>query len=376
MFLKDDKVLTKLAVGDIVANGLKYHAMCLVVFRRRYDEAICKITDDDDTIRKPIEEMLAVIDEDISLGRTCFPLKEIHKEVCQRKKHLGDCSDINRTRLKEIVLERFPILKEELGFRREVLLVTIPELKDLVTSSYKTKSLTDDYRMLANVALICRREIVKHCKNNSFSVIKDGFPEQCQETSVPDALEFLLRMIINGPASENNSDTKQGILSIAQLICFHCTKKAKVSTCNETPLPVYLGFLIHSQFRSSQFVDDLAGLGLSISYSRVLYLEKKLGHKVLEQFANEKVVCPSNLRRGLFTVAAVDNIDHNPSSTTSSGSFHGTAISLFQARTCIDDGEKRELPISETGHMKISLPDEYTTIPSLCYKPKCSLPDR
>ena len=64
MFLKDDKVLTKLAVGDIVANGLKYHAMCLVVFRRRYDEAICKITDDDDTIRKPIEEVLAMIDEE------------------------------------------------------------------------------------------------------------------------------------------------------------------------------------------------------------------------------------------------------------------------------------------------------------------------
>ena len=33
---------------------------------------------------------------------------------------------------------------------------------------------------------------------------------------------------------------------------------------------------------------------------------------------------------GLFTVGALENIDYNPSSTTTQGSFHGTGISLFQ----------------------------------------------
>ena len=32
----------------------------------------------------------------------------------------------------------------------------------------------------------------------------------------------------------------------------------------------------------------------------------------------------------IFTTATVDNIDHNPSSMTATGSFHGTGISLFQ----------------------------------------------
>ena len=36
------------------------------------------------------------------------------------------------------------------------------------------------------------------------------------------------------------------------------------------------------------------------------------------------------MRRGLFTIAAVDNIDHNPSSATAKASFHGTGISLMQ----------------------------------------------
>ena len=34
------------------------------------------------------------------------------------------------------------------------------------------------------------------------------------------------------------------------------------------------------------------------------------------QFHIEQVVCPPKLCGGVFTSAAVDNIDHNPSSTT------------------------------------------------------------
>lgn len=53
------------------------------------------------------------------------------------------------------------------------------------------------------------------------------------------------------------------------------------------------------------------------------------------------MVCPSKLRKGLFTTAAVDNIDHNPSSTSAQDSFHGTAISLVQHPTTQESGESR-----------------------------------
>ena len=44
-------------------------------------------------------------------------------------------------------------------------------------------------------------------------------------------------------------------------------------------------------------------------------------------FHRRGVVSPPGLRRGLFTVGDTDNIDHNPSSTTSADFFHGTSIS-------------------------------------------------
>ena len=53
-------------------------------------------------------------------------------------------------------------------------------------------------------------------------------------------------------------------------------------------------------------------------------------------------MAPTNLRKGLFRISALDNIDHNLSSTTATtSSFHGTAISIHQIRAYEDEGEPR-----------------------------------
>ena len=263
--MHDWKVLSKLTVGDLVANELKYHAMCLVIFRRHFktDTAGTK-TCHQDTCNKAIEAVLAMIE----------------------------------------------------------------------------------------------------------------FKGQCQETSVPDGLKFLVGMITRGPSSEETVTETQATLSIAQLVFFNTTTKATNANRTETPLPVCIGLYVHSRFRSGEMVDELARRGLSVNYRCVMYLEKKMGLSVIQQFADEGVVCPPGLRRGLFTVGATDNIDHTSSSTTSAESFHGTAISLFQARTTMDDGQKRDITVVPSGHGQISLPVEYTTIMPLTAGMRCPLPER
>ena len=39
---------------------------------------------------------------------------------------------------------------------------------------------------------------------------------------------------------------------------------------------------------------------------------------------------PPFLKPGYFTTAAADNIDHEPSSSTATKSFHGSSITIFQ----------------------------------------------
>ena len=93
-------------------------------------------------------------------------------------------------------------------------------------------------------------------------------------------------------------------------------------------------------------------MGLSISYDRAIQLEDQLAISACERFKDDDVVIPACLRKGLFTVGALDNLDHNPTSTTSSDSFHGTGISLFQIPKQSQTGERR--PSLKIPHLVIS----------------------
>ncbi|KAG1655195.1 SCO-spondin [Nymphon striatum] len=75
---------------------------------------------------------------------------------------------------------------------------------------------------------------------------------------------------------------------------------------------------------SKKLIDQLSQLGFSVKYDRVLELEKEMDLAMCKQFEAENVVCPSNLKKNIFTVGALDNMDHNLSSTSASSSFHGT----------------------------------------------------
>lgn len=107
-------------------------------------------------------------------------------------------------------------------------------------------------------------------------------------------------------------------------------KKGRHSLSREPPLPIYLGLKVHSVNRSKKLIDELCSLGISISYERVLQLENNIAFTMCKQFESDGIVCPSILRKGLVTIGAIDNIDHNPSSATAHSSFHGTGISITQ----------------------------------------------
>ena len=72
----------------------------------------------------------------------------------------------------------------------------------------------------------------------------------------------------------------------------------------------------------------------------VLELSTDMGNSVCARFESEGVICPPKLHKGVFTAGAVDTINHDPSSVTAKGSFHGTGISLFRHPT--SDAQAKE----------------------------------
>ena len=105
-----------------------------------------------------------------------------------------------------------------------------------------------------------------------------------------------------------------------------------------------------------------------VYHMTVMDISMDMATAAASQYLSDGVVCPLIFRNGIFTTAAVDNIDHNPSSNTAQDAFHGTGISLFQNREEESDGVQREraiLPCLQPGisNKKIpQLPESYTNL--------------
>ena len=115
---------------------------------------------------------------------------------------------------------------------------------------------------------------------------------------------------------------------------------------------------------------------VSVSYDRVMNISMDMATAAASQYQSDGVVCPLILRNGIFTTAAVDNIDHNPSSNTAQDAFHCTGISLFQNREEEFNGVQREraiLPCLQPGISNKKIPqlsESYTNLTSVTARKK------
>ena len=97
-----------------------------------------------------------------------------------------------------------------------------------------------------------------------------------------------------------------------------------------------------------------------------MQIEEWISTAVSERYEEDGVVCPVQLRKGLFTVAAVDNLDYNPSSNTATSAFHGKGISLFQNVHGADQQQGENRPpvnIPPISAVAPPLPELYTAVP-------------
>lgn len=129
-------------------------------------------------------------------------------------------------------------------------------------------------------------------------------------------------------------------------------------------MPMYAGLKLHALTRHRILVDSLFSIGLSVSYDRVLDIVSAMGRHICKYYREIGVVCPPQLRKGLFVTTDIDNIDHNPSSATSVGALHATSLSMFQnifTRTPPNENFSPEC-LSNNSSEDLKLPLSYTEI--------------
>ncbi len=260
-------------------------------------------------------------------------------ELCrvyeQRIKYFIPDATVNKTQFKGELLDHYKQHgMQEHSDGRHAVLIFPDGMKTIMQNACFPSHSKSEATRLASVAKLVRSEI---SDINNFRF--DGnFANDCQKDSVPYNLKLLISMILYGPCVDC-VDT-QTCLTISQLILFNYKKKQQMAESvtsthrhtldREPPLPIYIGLNIHSRLRSKKLIEQFSSLGISITYDRVLQLEENMALSMCRQYRLNDVVCPSHLQKGHFIAGAMDNIDHNPSSTTADSSFHGTGISIVE----------------------------------------------
>jgi len=379
--LRDTKLLAKLSVGDMIAIDAVYHFKCLTSFynkhrsQQRHSTEKCHQINTDSLA---FAEVVSYIEEYGKLGgdqNHVFKLTDLKAVYCEQLQQLGGNTtrNIHSTRLAQKLLQHIPNLE---AHHRNF--GTVFSFKDDVGDSLLDACHFDpdnEAVMLMRVAKLIRKEVLEKKYHFNGSLCDKQYDD------LPVSLAALVGMILGGSnvgQSIDDNEVSTATSSITQLLVFNAVKRGRRESVavrhnsdHETVLPLYLGLLIHNRTRKRDLIDILFEKGLSVSYDRVLQLSTEEANRVIDNYENEGSVCPSTLRDKLFTTGNLDNIDHNPSSTSSLDSFHGTAISITQHVTNDNPGvfrvlqkipENRDQPKSKS--IK-SLPKSYTNVPPI-----------
>lgn len=382
--LEDFDLLARMSGSDLMAIDAEYHLECLTEIRNKYrkqqrTERSKSICDDDNLNEASIEELMKHIQVEVDSGKHIFKLSELHSFYLNHLTSIGLDKQIQKTRLKNLILEHFSNASEEYADGKSILICFKTGTSNLLKDAVQKQDLDADRLMLQKAAKIIRTDIFEH-EGFNFS---GSFQPGCQENSVPQSLKLLMGMILNGyNLKEDTCLLSQSCLTISQLVYFNTkvktsSSKQRHNNEREPPLPLYIAISIHAQTRSKQIIQLLHQMGVSVSYQRVKRIEEWLSTAVSERFNEDDIVCPSNLHKGIFTVGALDNLDHNPSSTTAKSSFHGTGISLFQFPTRSYKGESRPtVTVPPKGNKVVDLPIDYTVIqPASLQKSSLCVPE-
>ena len=333
----DDNIVRERLPGiDFIAAEIHYHFPCLTSYRNKYRDFIKhKHNPDEGKLHyqqcksAAFHELFLFIANELRNGISKFSRQELKTRCEDSLRNLGYEVVLHRDLFSSVILEKF----EDFGVKMErgwSNMFIFPEDAKSLLDSDDMNVQQDEHENLIRAASTIRNELLSNQHQYNGNLISDCPLPRSQS---------LVSMILYGTDAPISSS--KPTVTLSQLLLFNVKSKATSSSVanlrhhkqREPPISVYLGLKIHCESRNKSLVEIMHQLGLCLNYHRVLEIEDLQAHNICDQFENDGVVCPRVVQKNAIVLGALDNIDHNPSSTTSEAHLHGSAISLMQPST-------------------------------------------
>lgn len=367
------RLITAVNEKGIVAGDVYYHASCYTKLKNAARAATSRSTEASSSAVCTYDPLvMAQLVAFMQFKQTIFKLAYLRKLYDRRLEQLQ--SDwigvyVHQKRFKEHLLMKLGPDWSEYSEGRDIYISHKKTVGAALAHTADLEVTEDGATKIIEVGLMLRRHILLQQMpfNGSFNSCSLSEP-------VAKPLLALLDALLQGSASiEENGDDEQDetnarlrvACTISQLICSNAVKKASNAVTlyqkkeRETPFPLYVGLKLHANDRQKSTISTFHSLGMSVSYDRVMEVRKKLALAVSVRFAEDGVVVPSNMKRGVFTTGGVDNIDESGRIE-----LHGTAISLTNHLTHGNMGvDPPPLTFDFPEGAAIHLPDYYAIVP-------------
>ena len=380
----NDPVLSaKLATAlDIHAMDGYYHKSCSTDLYHRARSVTRQILSQESDTKFRSHEAMAFSQLVAYVGESptdIYKLRDLVELYKQKLIELGctDTTSVHSTRLKERLLDKIPGLEAQ-PHGRDILLTTRETVASVLADAHKTSLCDDDAIHIVSTVEIMRKFILA----NPEEQCPDPLSEDTLKRYCSHPLHVFLRMVMEWTRCQKLIGHGQGarakvactvtnaiILNTVKHVASQASKDIRHQHERETPAPVYVGMKLQNAGAGKSVIQSFASIGLSVSYDRITEISTYLATRVSEQFRQDGVVVPPNMRRFVFTTADVDNINEIVRSTLGQSDLDGTMISFTNHLTPDNEGLKRELCQvhcdTDTDRKNISLPDSYTIVPPI-----------
>ena len=325
----DPELLIKVQEQDLFASDAKYHKNCLGNFLNKTDRQgqEPKTDDDSDLFTSSFKKLISDVDVRFKQGKA-YKMTELldyyrgyltesgyadsKNYRCEKlkkrlQKYYGDLLTFHPlgSNNSELVYSSTLDIRETINkiadFQAKVSNEAIAADLKLVEDSYESLSVCHTASVLRSSAKQTQGISVNPCVDS-----KDICNERATSL-VPDNLYDFLSQVMTGKTgneTKNVSEEHRRVLAVAQDVIYTATG----SRCKSSK-HVGIAMAVHHLTKSRQLLDMLHRQGHSLSYDEVLRIETATASTVMSSIAQDNAFIPSNISCGIFSHAAMDNID-------------------------------------------------------------------